>query len=148
MHLNLKDLKERPIHDLATLAKELEVENAAGLRKQDLIFALLQAQAQRSGHIYAEGVLETLPDGYGFLRSPDYSYLPGPDDIYVSPSQIRRFNLSTGDTITGQIRPPKDGERYFALLKVDSINHEDPEEAREKIIFENLIPLHPTERLK
>ncbi len=148
MHLNLKDLKERPIHDLATLATELEVENAGGLRKQDLIFALLQAQAQRSGHIYAEGVLETLPDGYGFLRSPDYSYLPGPDDIYVSPSQIRRFNLSTGDTITGQIRPPKDGERYFALLKVDSINHEDPEEAREKIIFENLIPLHPTERLK
>ena len=148
MQLNIKDLKERPIHDLATLAKDLEVENAAGLRKQDLIFALLQAQAQRSGHIYAEGVLETLPDGYGFLRSPDYSYLPGPDDIYVSPSQIRRFNLSTGDTITGQIRPPKDGERYFALLKVDSINHEDPEEAREKIIFENLIPLHPTERLK
>ncbi len=148
MHLNLKDLKERPITDLATLAMDLEVENAGGLRKQDLIFALLQAQAQRSGHIYAEGVLETLPDGYGFLRSPDYSYLPGPDDIYVSPSQIRRFNLSTGDTITGQIRPPKDGERYFALLKVDSINLEDPEEAREKIIFENLIPLHPAERLK
>jgi len=118
------------------------------MRKQELIFAILQAQTEQNGHIYGEGVLETLPDGFGFLRAPDYNYLPGPDDIYVSPSQIRRFNLRTGDIISGHIRPPKEGERYFALLKVESINYEDPERAREKILFDNLTPLYPNERLQ
>lgn len=118
------------------------------MRKQELIFAILQAQTEQNGHIYGEGVLETLPDGFGFLRAPDYNYLPGPDDIYVSPSQIRRFNLRTGDIISGHIRPPKEGERYFALLKVESINYEDPERAREKILFDNLTPLYPNERLR
>jgi transcription termination factor Rho len=118
------------------------------MRKQELIFAILQAQTEQNGFIYGEGVLETLPDGFGFLRAPDYNYLPGPDDIYVSPSQIRRFNLRTGDVISGQIRPPKEGERYFALLKVESINYEDPEKARDKILFDNLTPLYPNERLR
>src|SRR3972149_579786 len=131
--MNLKELKEKKIGELTTLAKQYNIEGAASMRKQDLIFALLQSQSEQNGLIYSEGVLETLPDGFGFLRAPDYNYLPGPDDIYVSPSQIRRFNLRTGDIVSGQIRPPKESERYFALLKVESVNYEDPEIAREKI---------------
>ncbi len=146
--LYLKELKNKKIADLAQMAKEMNVEGAAGLRKQELIFALLQTQAEKNGLVYGEGVLETLPDGFGFLRSPDYNYLPGPDDIYVSPSQIRRFNLRTGDTVSGQIRPPKEGERYFALLKVEQVNYEGPEVTQEKILFDNLTPLYPEERLK
>ena len=118
------------------------------MRKQELIFAILQAQTEQNGLIYGEGVLEILPDGFGFLRAPDYNYLPGPDDIYVSPSQIRRFNLRTGDVVSGQIRPPKEGERYFALLKVETINYEEPERARDKILFDNLTPLYPNEQLR
>jgi transcription termination factor Rho len=146
--LNLKALKEKKISDLAMIGKGFNIEGAANMRKQELIFAILQAQTEQNGHVYGEGVLETLPDGFGFLRAPDYNYLPGPDDIYVSPSQIRRFNLRTGDIISGHIRPPKEGERYFALLKVESINYEDPEKAREKILFDNLTPLYPNERLR
>ena len=146
--LNLKVLKEKKIGDLALIGKNFNIEGAANMRKQELIFAILQAQTEQNGHIYGEGVLETLPDGFGFLRAPDYNYLPGPDDIYVSPSQIRRFNLRTGDIISGHIRPPKEGERYFALLKVETINYEDPERAREKILFDNLTPLYPNERLR
>ena len=145
--MNLKELKEKKISELTSLAKKFKIDSAASLRKQDLIFALLQTQSEQNGMIYGEGVLETLPDGFGFLRAPDYSYLPGPDDIYVSPSQIRRFNLRTGDTVSGQIRPPKEGERYFALLKVENVNHEDPEISREKILFDNLTPLYPETRL-
>ncbi|MFQ5457558.1 MAG: transcription termination factor Rho [Myxococcota bacterium] len=145
--MNLKDLKEKKISDLTRMARELKVEGASGLRKQDLIFSILQAQAENEGLIYGEGVLEILPDGFGFLRAPDYNYLPGPDDIYVSPSQIRRFNLRTGDTVAGQIRPPKEAERYFALLKVEGLNYEDPEASRDKILFDNLTPLYPEERL-
>jgi transcription termination factor Rho len=130
------------------IGKNFNIEGAANMRKQELIFAILQAQTEQNGHIYGEGVLETLPDGFGFLRAPDYNYLPGPDDIYVSPSQIRRFNLRTGDIISGHIRPPKEGERYFALLKVESINYEDPERAREKILFDNLTPLYPNESFR
>ena len=139
--LNLKALKEKKIGELAQIARDFNVEGSSSMRKQDLIFAILQAQAEQSGFIYGEGVLEILSDGFGFLRSPDYNYLPGPDDIYVSPSQIRRFNLRTGDVVAGQIRPPKEGERYFALLKVEAINYEEPERAREKILFDNLTPL-------
>src|SRR5215831_18070039 len=146
--LNLKALKEKKISELAQIARDFNVDGASSLRKQDLIFAILQAQAERSGFIYGEGVLEILSDGFGFLRSPDYNYLPGPDDIYVSPSQIRRFNLRTGDVVAGQIRPPKEGERYFALLKVEAINYEEPERAREKILFDNLTPLYPNEHLR
>jgi transcription termination factor Rho len=146
--LNLKSLKEKKISDLALIGKNFNIEGAANMRKQELIFAILQAQTEQNGYIYGEGVLETLPDGFGFLRAPDYNYLPGPDDIYVSPSQIRRFNLRTGDIISGHIRPPKEGERYFALLKVESINYEDPERARDKILFDNLTPLYPNERFK
>jgi transcription termination factor Rho len=146
--LNLKALKEKKIGDLALIGKNFNIEGAANMRKQELIFAILQAQTEQNGHIYGEGVLETLPDGFGFLRAPDYNYLPGPDDIYVSPSQIRRFNLRTGDIISGHIRPPKEGERYFALLKVETINYEDPERAREKILFDNLTPLYPNQRLR
>jgi transcription termination factor Rho len=146
--LNLKALKEKKISELAQIARDFNVDGASSLRKQDLIFAILQAQAEQSGFIYGEGVLEILSDGFGFLRSPDYNYLPGPDDIYVSPSQIRRFNLRTGDVVAGQIRPPKEGERYFALLKVEAINYEEPERAREKILFDNLTPLYPQEQLK
>lgn len=146
--LNLKALKEKKISDLALIGKNFNIEGAANMRKQELIFAILQAQTEQNGYIYGEGVLETLPDGFGFLRAPDYNYLPGPDDIYVSPSQIRRFNLRTGDIISGHIRPPKEGERYFALLKVESINYEDPEKAREKILFDNLTPLYPNQRLR
>jgi len=144
--VNVKDLKNRSMAELTTLAENLNVENAAGLRKQDLIFAILKAQTAKQGRIYAEGVLETLPDGFGFLRAPDQNYLAGPDDIYVSPSQIRRFNLRTGDTVFGQIRPPKEGERYFALLKVNEINFESPEAVRHKILFDNLTPLYPDEK--
>ncbi|MFH2126171.1 MAG: transcription termination factor Rho, partial [Pseudomonadota bacterium] len=145
--MNILQLKEMPIGELNAMAREYSIEGAAGMRRQDLIFALLTAQAERNGAIYGSGVLEILPDGFGFLRAPDYNYLPGPDDIYVSPSQIRRFNLRTGDTISGQIRPPKEGERYFALLKVEDINHEPPEVARDKILFDNLVPLYPDERI-
>ena len=141
--MNVKDLKLKNIQDLTRIAEELAVENAAGLRKQDLLFGILKAQTEKKGKVYAEGVLQTMDDGFGFLRAPDQNYLPGPDDIYVSPSQIRRFNLRTGDTICGQIRPPKDGERYFALLKVESVNFESPHEARHKILFDNLTPLYP-----
>ncbi|MFH2011821.1 MAG: transcription termination factor Rho [Pseudomonadota bacterium] len=146
--MNLRDLKEKKISELTKLAKQLKIEGANFLSKQELIFAILQAETEKNGLIYGEGVLETLPDGFGFLRAPDYSYLPGPDDIYVSPSQIRRFNLLTGDTISGQIRPPKDSERYFALLKVESVNFEDPEASREKILFDNLVPLYPQDKIK
>ena len=146
--MNLQELKEKKINDLTAIAKGLNIEGASSLRKQDLIFAILNAQTEKNGMIFGEGVLETLPDGFGFLRAPDYNYLPGPDDIYVSPSQIRRFNLHTGDTVAGQIRPPKEGERYFALLKVETVNHESPEVARDKILFDNLTPLYPQEKLK
>ncbi len=145
--MNLKELKEKKIGELTLLAKKYSIESASSMRKQDLIFALLQSQSDQNGLIYGEGVLETLPDGFGFLRAPDYNYLPGPDDIYVSPSQIRRFNLRTGDIVSGQIRPPKEGERYFALLKVEKVNYEDPEVAREKILFDNLTALYPQEKL-
>jgi transcription termination factor Rho len=145
--MNLKDLKEKKATDLAAIAKDLKLEGAAGMRKQDLIFAILNATAEKNGAIFGEGVLEILPDGFGFLRAPDANYLPGPDDIYVSPSQIRRFNLRTGDTVSGQIRPPKEGERYFALLKVAEVNFENPAVAREKTLFDNLTPLYPEERL-
>jgi transcription termination factor Rho len=144
--INLGDLKQKKIGDLAALAKALSVEGAANMRRQELIFSILQAQAEKNGVIYGEGVLEILPDGFGFLRSPDYNYLPGPDDIYVSPSQIRRFNLRTGDTIAGQVRPPKEAERYFALLKVETFNFEDPEAAKDKILFDNLTPFYPREK--
>ncbi|QQR82038.1 MAG: transcription termination factor Rho [Deltaproteobacteria bacterium] len=145
--MNLRDLKEMKIADLIEKAKDFGVENAAGMRRQDLIFAVLNAQTDKNGMIFGEGILEILPDGFGFLRAPDYNYLPGPDDIYVSPSQIRKFNLRTGDTVSGQIRSPKDSERYFALLKVESINFEDPEVARDKILFDNLTPLYPNEQI-
>jgi len=144
--MNLKELKEKKITDLTAIAKEVGVEGASGLRKQDLIFAILNNTA-KNGAIFGEGVLEILPDGFGFLRAPDANYLPGPDDIYVSPSQIRRFNLRTGDTVSGQIRPPKEGERYFALLKVSEVNFEDPAVARDKTLFDNLTPLYPEDRL-
>jgi transcription termination factor Rho len=145
---NITELKEKTIDELTRIAKELNVEGARGLRKQDLIFAILQAQTEKTGLIFGEGVLEILPDGFGFLRSSDYSYLPGPDDIYVSPSQIRRFNLRTGDLVTGQIRPPKESERYFALLKVEAINHESPEDNIDRPLFDNLIPYYPTDKIK
>jgi transcription termination factor Rho len=146
--LDLVELKDMSIQNLNQIAKDLGVMGTAGLRKQELIFKILQTQAEKSGLIFSEGVLECLPDGFGFLRAPEYNYLPGPDDVYVSPSQIRRFDLRTGDTISGQIRPPKEGERYFALIKVDAINFEPPEEARNKIFFDNLTPLYPNERLR
>ena len=146
--INLNELKKMKPAELAKYAAELQIEGAAGMRKQDLIFALLQAHTENSGAVYSEGVLETLPDGFGFLRSPDYNYLAGPDDIYVSPSQIRRLNLRTGDTVSGQIRPPKDSERYYAMLKVEQVNFEAPEKAREKILFDNLTPLYPDRKFK
>ena len=145
--MHLSDLKKSHVSELVDMATKHEVENAARMRKQDLIFALLKNQARKGESIYGEGTLEVLQDGFGFLRSPDTSYLAGPDDIYVSPSQIRRFNLHTGDTIQGEIRTPKEGERYFALVKVDTVNGEPPENAKNKILFENLTPLHPTEPL-
>lgn len=146
--MNLQELKKKKISELNSIARDLNIEGAPGLRKQDLIFAILNAQTEQNGTVYGEGVLETLQDGFGFLRAPDYNYLPGPDDIYVSPSQIRRFNLRTGDTVSGQIRPPKEGERYFALLKVETINFETPEAGRDKTLFDNLTPLYPEEKLK
>src|SRR5271166_1653964 len=146
--LNLKSLKRAKITELAQMARDFNVDGATNMRKQEMIFAVLQAQAAKNGSILGEGVLEILPDGFGFLRAPDYNYLPGPDDIYISPSQIRKFNLRTGDVVSGLIRPPKEGERYFALLKVESINYEDPEKARDKILFDNLTPLYPEERIK
>ncbi|MEE8329184.1 MAG: Rho termination factor N-terminal domain-containing protein, partial [Thermodesulfovibrionia bacterium] len=146
--MNITELKEKTIEELTKMAKGLNVESPKGLRKQDLIFAILQAQTEKTGLIFGEGVLEILPDGFGFLRSSDYSYLPSPDDIYVSPSQIRRFNLRTGDLVTGQIRPPKESERYFALLKVEAINHESPDENIERQLFDNLIPYYPTEKIQ
>jgi transcription termination factor Rho len=146
--LKITDLKDLSIQKLTQIAKDKQVSGATGMRKQDLIFQILKAQTEQSGFIFSEGVLEVLPDGFGFLRAPDYNYLPGPDDIYVSPSQIRRFDLHTGDTISGQIRPPKEGERYFALIKVEAVNFEAPDQAREKLFFENLTPLYPQERVR
>ncbi len=144
--MDLVELKDKDISTLTEMAKEYRVDRAAGMRKQELIFALLQARIEKDGLIFGEGTLEILPDGFGFLRAPSYNYLPGPDDIYVSPSQIRRFNLKTGDTVSGQIRQPKESERYFALLKVEAINYEDPEKARDKILFDNLTPLYPDQK--
>ena len=146
--MDLVELKDQSIKELIGMAKEYGIEGFSTMRKQELIFALLQAQAEQDGLIYGEGVLETLPDGFGFLRAQNYNYLPGPDDIYVSPSQIRRFGLRTGDTVSGQIRPPKNGERYFALLKVEAVNFEDPEDTRDKILFDNLVPLYPDDRVR
>src|SRR6201990_19927 len=146
--MDIAQLKEMNISALTQVAKDLNIQGASGMRKQELIFKILQAQTEKSGFIFSEGVLETLPDGFGFLRAPDYNYLPGPDDIYVSPSQIRKFDLRTGDTVSGQVRPPKDGERYFALIKVEAINFEPPEKTKEKIFFENLTPLYPQEHIK
>jgi transcription termination factor Rho len=144
--MNVSELKSMKINELTQMAKKLKIDGFAGMRKQELIFSLLQAQIEKNGLIYGEGTLEILPDGFGFLRAPSYNYLPGPDDIYVSPSQIRRFNLRTGDTVSGQIRQPKESERYFALLKVEAINYEDPETARDKILFDNLTPLYPSQK--
>ena len=146
--MTISELKEKNITELSRIARTLEIPGASGLRKQDLIFKILQAQSEKEGHIFAEGVLEILPDGYGFLRSPDYNYLPGPDDIYVSPSQIRKFDLKTGDTVSGNVRPPHEGEKYFALVKIEAINFESPEETRNKILFDNLTPLYPQERVR
>jgi transcription termination factor Rho len=146
--MNLAELKEKTVADLNTVAKELNVTGTSGLRKQELIFKILEAQTEKNGLVFGEGVLEILPDGFGFLRAPSSNYLPGPDDIYVSPSQIRRFDMRTGDTISGQIRPPKEGERYFALLKVEAINFENPELAKDKILFDNLTPLYPDKRVR
>jgi transcription termination factor Rho len=146
--MTIAELKEKNITELTKIARELDLPGSSGLRKQDLIFKILQAQSEKEGHIFAEGVLEILPDGYGFLRSSDYNYLPGPDDIYVSPSQIRKFDLKTGDTVSGQVRPPHEGEKYFALVKIEAVNFESPDEARNKILFDNLTPLYPQERLK
>jgi len=145
--MNIVELKDKKISELTRLAKDYDIGGAAGMRKQELIFSLLQAQIEKNGQIFGEGTLEILPDGFGFLRAPDYNYLPGPDDIYVSPSQIRRFNLRTGDTVSGQIRQPKETERYFALLKVEATNYEDPDVAREKILFDNLTPLYPDRKI-
>ena len=145
--MNVVKLKDKKIDELMQMAKKFKIDGAAGMRKQELIFALLQAQIEKNGLIFGEGTLEILPDGFGFLRAPDYNYLPGPDDIYVSPSQIRRFNLRTGDTVSGQIRQPKETERYFALLKVEAVNYEDPEKARDKILFDNLTPLYPDRKM-
>jgi len=146
--LDLSELKEMNIQALNAMARELGVEGAAGMKKHDLIFKILQSQTEKSGLLFAEGVLECLPDGYGFLRAPESNYLPGPDDIYVSPSQIRKFDLRTGDTVSGQVRPPKEGERYFALIKVEAINFEPPEMAKDKVLFDNLTPLYPSDRIR
>ena len=145
--LSLSTLKDLSVTELTKIAKDLDLPGAGGLRKQELIFEILRARTEKSGLLFSEGVLEVLPDGFGFLRAPDYNYLPGPDDIYVSPSQIRRFDLHTGDTVSGQVRPPKDGERYFAMVKVDAVNFEPPDRARDKIFFENLTPLYPQRRV-
>jgi len=145
--MHLRDLKETKINDLVEMANSLEIENASNLRKQDIIFSILKKKAEQDDHIFADGVLECLPDGFGFLRAPDYNYLPGPDDVYVSPSQIRRFGLRTGDTVSGSVRAPKEGERYFALLKVEKVNFQAPEINAEKTLFDNLTPLYPDEKL-
>src|SRR5580765_4887770 len=145
--MHLAERKQKSIADLNEVARDLKIDGAPTLRKQELIFAILQAQTANNGVVFGEGVLETLPDGFGFLRAPDSNYLPGPDDIYVSPSQIRKFDLQTGDTVSGQIRPPKEGERYFALIKVEAVNFEAPEQTRDKLFFENLTPLYPQERI-
>ena len=145
--MDIVELKSKTVSELLKLAEELDIPGCAGLRKQDLIFKILEARTEKNGLIFAEGVLEILPEGYGFLRSPDYNYLPGPDDIYVSPSQIKRFDLRKGDTISGQVRPPKDSERYFALLKIEAVNFENPEVAKHKVIFDNLTPLYPEKRI-
>ncbi|RMG05407.1 MAG: transcription termination factor Rho [Nitrospirae bacterium] len=147
-NISISDLKEKSVEELSSVARKLQVEGASDMRKQDLIYAILHAQAEKMGSLFGEGVLEILPDGFGFLRSPDYSYLPGPDDIYVSPSQIRRFNLRTGDLVSGQVRPPKDSERYFALLKVEAINHETPDQNITRPLFDNLVPYYPTDKIK
>jgi len=144
--INLNELKKKSPKALAQYAQDLNIDGVGGMRKQDMIFAILQAHTDSGGSVHSEGVLETLPDGFGFLRAPDYNYLPGPDDIYVSPSQIRRMRLRTGDTVSGLIRPPKEGERYYAMLKIKEINFEAPEKAKHKIFFDNLTPLYPTER--
>jgi len=146
--MTITDLKQKNITELAEIAHELELPGASGMRKQELIFKILQAQAEKDGLIFAEGVLEILPESYGFLRSPDYNYLPGPDDIYVSPTQVRRFGLRTGDSVSGQVRPPRDGEHYFALVRVEAINFESPEVAKSKILFDNLTPYYPEEMFK
>src|SRR3974377_1139726 len=146
--MDIAQLKEMNISALTQVAKDLNIQGASGMRKQELIFKILQAQTEKSAFIFSEGVLETLPDGFGFLRAPDYNYLPGPDDIYVSPSQIRKFDLKTGDTISGQVRPPHEGEKYFALVKIEAVNFESPDEARNKILFDNLTPLYPQMRIK
>src|SRR5213595_370534 len=148
MSISLAELKEKNITDLAKIAKELNIPGASGMRKQELIFQILRAQTEKNGLIFSEGVLVCLPDGFGFLRAPEYNYLPGPDDIYVSPSQIRKCDVCTGDTVSGQVRPPKDGERYFALIKVEAVNFEHPDEARNKIFFDNLTPLYPQDRIR
>ncbi len=145
-NVNIEKMKEMNMQELSKLAKSLKINSISTLRKQDLIFQILKAKTEEKGLIFGEGVLEILPDGFGFLRSRNYNYLPGPDDIYISPSQIRKFNLKTGDTVSGQIRPPKEGERYFALLKVEAVNFENPEIAKDKILFDNLTPLYPNER--
>ena len=145
--MHLAELKQKSIGELNDIARDLKIDGAPNLRKQELIFSILQGQTEKNGVIFGEGVLETLSDGFGFLRAPDSNYLPGPDDIYISPSQIRRFNLRTGDIVSGQIRPPKEGERYFALLKVEKINYDDPEVQRDKILFDNLTPLYPEKRI-
>ncbi|HHL73857.1 MAG TPA: transcription termination factor Rho, partial [Bacteroidetes bacterium] len=146
--MDIAELKALKISELSKVAQELKIQGATGLKKQELIFRILEEQTKKEGLIFADGVLEVLPDGYGFLRSPDYNYLPGPDDIYVSPSQIKRFGLRTGDTVSGQIRPPKENERFFALLKVEAVNFENPDAAKSKILFDNLTPLYPEERIK
>ncbi|MCD6451460.1 MAG: transcription termination factor Rho [Acidobacteria bacterium] len=148
MNLNLQELKEKSINNLIQIAKDFNIPGATGMRKQELIFKILEAQAEKNGLIFSEGVLEVLPEGFGFLRAPEYNYLPSPDDIYVSPSQIRKFDLRTGDTISGQVRPPKEGEKYFALIKVEAVNFENPELAKDKVFFDNLTPFYPTERIK
>ncbi len=145
--MDITELKTKNMSELVDITKGLNISGISGLKKQELIFKILEAQTQKNGLIFSEGVLQVLPDGYGFLRSPDYNYLPGPDDIYISPSQIKRFGLRTGDTVSGQIRPPKDNERFFALLRVEAVNYENPEDAKDKIVFDNLTPLFPTERL-
>jgi len=146
--MEISELKTKNISELLQMAKEFKMTGISGLKKQELIFKILEAQTQKDGLIFSEGVLEILPDGYGFLRSPDYNYLPGPDDIYISPSQIKRFSLKTGDIVSGQIRPPKDNERFFALLRVEAVNYENPEDVKDKIMFDNLTPLYPTDRFR
>jgi len=146
--MDIAELKEKKISELAAVAKEMNISSIAGMRKQELIFKILEAQANLDGLLFSKGVLEILPDGYGFLRSPNYNYLPGPDDIYISPSQIKRFGLKTGDTVSGQIRPPKENERFFALLRVEAVNYENPEDAKEKIFFDNLTPIYPDEKME